>query len=172
MTTALLRASATAAAPARVLAGCGSPNGATRYRVDGDSMAPALKAGTTVTAQPVPKSGYAAKRGDIVVFHAPLSWPGGKADVRIKRVVGLGGETVACCDDQGRVAVNGAGLPEPYVGENAPLDRTVHCGGRRFGEVRVPADQLFVLGDSRAVSVDSACNGPIPASSVIAVVAA
>src|SRR3954462_6840323 len=40
----------------------------------------------------------------------------------VKRVIGVGGDTVACCDAAGRVTVNNVPLDEPYVFENNPLD--------------------------------------------------
>lgn len=153
-----------------LLAGCGGA-GTERYRVGSDSMAPGIRAGTTVTAHPVEPGTYSGRRGEIVVFPKPASWPGDTGNMQVKRVVAVGGDTVACCDAAGRVTVGGVSLDEPYLGENAPLDGpSTGCGGRRFGPVTVPADQVFVLGDTRLVSVDSACNGPIPASSVVATV--
>jgi len=67
----------------------------------------------------------------------------------IKRVIGLPGDVVRCCDGQGRVLVNGHPLDEPYVFDDTPPD------GRTFGPVTVPAGRLFVLGDHRKVSADS-----------------
>lgn len=151
-----------------VLVGCGGDN---RYQVDSGSMEPTIKAGSTVVADEVAAGRYEGRRGDIVVFRRPASWPPEAGDILVKRVVATGGETVACCDQQGRVTVDGHALDEPYLGTNAPLDGPAGgCGGRRFGPVTVPADDLFVLGDTRLISVDSACHGPIPADAVIGVV--
>jgi signal peptidase I len=80
----------------------------------------------------------------------------------VKRVIGVGGDTVACCDDQGRVTVNGVALDEPYVFENNPLD-----AGRTFAPFKVPDGQLWVMGDHRGDSGDSRINGPIPTDRVI-----
>jgi signal peptidase I len=111
-------------------------------------------------------------RGEIVVFKAPESWgaevPGGgggnvlsralRAIGRplgfvapdeqdfIKRVIGVGGDVVACCDRSGRVTVNGVGLDETYVFENDQ---------QRFGPVTVPKGRLWVMGDHRGESADS-----------------
>jgi len=76
----------------------------------------------------------------------------------IKRVIGVGGDTVACCDAQGRVTVNGHPLDESYVFEN---------DYQRFGPVKVPKGYLWVMGDHRGASSDARQNGPIPQSKVV-----
>jgi signal peptidase I len=82
----------------------------------------------------------------------------------IKRVIGIGGDTVACCDDQGRVTVNGKPLDEPYVFED---------DHRSFGPVTVPKGELWVMGDHRGDSDDSRGspgqppNGTVPISKVV-----
>ncbi len=80
----------------------------------------------------------------------------------IKRVIGVGGDTVMCCDAQGRVLVNGRPLDEPYVYENSPVG-----AGREFAQVTVPPGQLWVMGDHRSESSDSRVNGTIPQSKVV-----
>jgi signal peptidase I len=81
----------------------------------------------------------------------------------IKRVIGLPGDTVACCDDKGRVTVNGVPLDEPYIYENSALVE----GGRIFPPTKVPSGQLFVLGDHRSDSGDSRYSGFVPINHVI-----
>jgi signal peptidase I len=76
----------------------------------------------------------------------------------IKRVIGVGGDTVACCDAEGRVTVNGHPLDEPYVFEN---------DYQRFGPVKVPQGYLWVMGDHRGASSDARQNGPIPQNKVV-----
>jgi signal peptidase I len=115
-------------------------------------------------------------RGEVIVFRGTDSWnpePGvvqgdtgafgrvarglgeliglAQPDERdfVKRVIGLPGDTVKCCDDRGRVTVNDVPLDEPYVFDDTPLAQ------RPFGPVNVPAGRLFVLGDHRHVSADS-----------------
>ena len=113
--------------------------------------------------------------GDIVVFEGPESWspeveidePGnavssgllwlGRAigvappseDDFVKRVIATGGQTVQCCDAEGRVTVDGEPLEEPYVFENTPLE------SRAFSPVTVPEGRLWVMGDHRSASADS-----------------
>jgi signal peptidase I len=136
------------------------------------------------------------QRGEVVVFHGTDAWaphkpvetppsflakvgrtigdlvgvsqPGEKDF--IKRVIGVPGDRVRCCDDGGRVTVNGVSLDEPYVIRNAPVDmppNTGECRSRRFTEVVVPPGQLFVMGDHRLVSKDARCQGPVPIDNVI-----
>jgi signal peptidase I len=80
----------------------------------------------------------------------------------VKRVIGVGGDTVACCDAAGRVTVNNVPLDEPYVFENNPLD-----AGRTFAPIKVPDGDLWVMGDHRGDSADSRINGPVPQDRVI-----
>ena len=127
--------------------------------------------------------------GEVVVFHGPDGWlgeagvpaatglvavleqvgavvgitPPGSADF-VKRVVAIGGQTVQCCDSQGRVVVDGSPLEEPYV----RLDpRTGQGQQAAFGPVRVPDDHLWVMGDNRNNSADSRFRGPIPVAEVV-----
>ncbi|MEO3817955.1 signal peptidase I [Plantactinospora sp. B24E8] len=115
-----------------------------------------------------PDPGFVAKLGRTIGDLVGVSRPGDKDF--IKRVVGLPGDRVRCCDDQGRVTVNDAPLDEPYVLENSPLDLPPNrdeCRSRRFDEVVVPPGQLFVMGDHRLVSQDARCQGTVPIDNVI-----
>ena len=152
-----------------LLSGCGALDPRYHnYRMPSEAMQPAVKAGQTVRARVVEHGRYRPHRGDIVVFDAPPSWGTG---VFLKRVIGLPGEHVACCDPGGHVLVDGAPLAEPYVAEDAPLDGPPgNCVGRRFGPVEVPPAAIFVAGDRRGMSGDSRCSGPVPADRVIGVV--
>ncbi|MFJ6197257.1 signal peptidase I [Micromonospora sp. NPDC092111] len=117
---------------------------------------------------PTPPAGITGKVGRTLGDLVGVSRPGEKDF--IKRVIGLPGDRVECCDEQGRVLVNGVPLDEPYVVRDSPLDvppNPKECRSRRFDEVVVPPGQIFVMGDHRLVSQDARCQGPVPIDNVI-----
>jgi signal peptidase I len=117
------------------------------------------------------------RQGDIVVFRGPESWApevriAGPSNVVqrglrsigqligiaqpsekdfIKRVIAVGGQTVQCCDPQGRVMVDGRPLDEPYI----YLDGEEDVRLSQFGPITVPPGRLWVMGDHRNASADS-----------------
>ena len=102
-------------------------------------------------------------RGQVVVFQPPASWTD-RTEPFIKRVIGVGGDTVEVRD--GQVFVNGVALDEPYLFRNAAGVAEPTVAGDQTRWV-VPDGELFVMGDHRQVSADSRVSGPIPVSSVI-----
>jgi signal peptidase I len=119
--------------------------------------------------EPVSNS-FAAKLGRTIGDLVGVSRPG-ERDF-IKRVIGLPGDKVACCDDKGRITVNGVGIDESYIAEgyNSDLNQPPNpnqCTSRRFTEITIPAGEMFVMGDHRAVSQDARCQGPVPIKNII-----
>lgn len=114
-------------------------------RVQSDSMAPALKAGNLVALSRL----GAVERFDVIGFDGRGSFlPRDHTQVTfVKRVIGLPGDRVTCCDPQGQVLVNGTPLPEDYV-DAANVDTL------KF-DVVVPSQKLWVMGDNRIQSTDS-----------------
>ncbi|MEU8814036.1 signal peptidase I [Actinoplanes sp. NPDC048796] len=113
---------------------------------------------------------FVAKLGRTVGDLVGVSRPG-ERDF-IKRVIGLPGDKVACCDAKGRITVNGVGIDESYIadGFNSDLNQPPNpnqCTSRRFTEVTVPPGEMFVMGDHREVSQDARCQGPVPIDNVI-----
>lgn len=115
----------------------------------GADMEPTIRPGQSVTATKVDPGEYQPKRGDIVAFSAPDGWLATKGDSKlVKRVIGLPGERVACCDPSGKWTVDGKPLAEPYVKAGS----ATACGPV---EVVVPDGRLWVMGDNRTASNDS-----------------
>ncbi|WP_245966416.1 signal peptidase I [Sphaerisporangium album] len=82
-------------------------------------------------------------RGEVVVFHG---WDGTPT---IKRVIGIGGDHVKCCDAQNRITVNGVPLDEESY-----LNPDDFPSQEKF-DVTVPEGRLWLMGDHRAASEDS-----------------
>ncbi len=124
------------------------------FRIDGTSMEPNVHNGEYVIVNKTAYwFGHNPQRGDVVVFQAPDQ----PQNDRVKRVIGLPGETVEVRSD-GTVYVNGQQLEEPYLPSH-------HSG--TSGTWTVPEDEYFVMGDNRSVSYDSREGGPVPRSNII-----
>lgn len=94
------------------------------------------------------------ERGEIVVFHAPPEWRATAAgEAFIKRVIAVGGDTIACCDTEGRLIINDHPLDEPYLFQN---NGVADAAATTAFEVVVPQGRLWVMGDHRSWSGDSA----------------
>ncbi|WP_405857983.1 signal peptidase I [Streptomyces sp. NBC_00090] len=134
------------------------------YTVPTDSMTPTIAVGSRVLAERI--DGDEVRRGDIVVFTDPL-WGGSPM---VKRVVAVGGDTIACCDADGRLTVNGKAVHEPYL--RPGIGGRIVASGQDFSAT-VPEGNLFLLGDDRHTSLDSrshldeAGQGSVPRSTVI-----
>jgi signal peptidase I len=122
-----------------------------RIRVDGESMVPTLVTGEYVIVSRMSYRFNTPQRGDIIVFHFPRD----PKEEYIKRIIGLPGDEVQVMN--GQVYINGQLLNESYV--NVKMDYN--------GTWRVPAGQLFVLGDNRNNSSDSHDWGPVPMDYVV-----
>ncbi len=162
------------------------------FRIPSGSMEDTLHVGDRVLVNKVVYDLRGIDRGDIVVFNGQGSWdpPASPAaapnlvvrgyhDVLravgletngtdyIKRVIGLPGDRVACCDADGRITVNGTSLQE-----GAYLYPGGDPSAQRFSVV-VPPGRIWLMGDHRADSADSRYHmqgpgdGTVPANEVV-----
>ena len=147
------------------------------FTVTAASMTPTLQEGDRVIVLR-PTVDRPVERGDVVVVDVRGTFVSGRAVTGpvagtplaqapadafvVKRVVGLSGERVACCDSQGRVTVDGVPLDEAYLA--AGVDPSL----APFAAV-VPAGRLWVMGDNRAVSEDSRSHVGSPGGGTLAV---
>ena len=122
----------------------------TPYRVESDSMAPTIESDSTVYVSRVALMGGDLRPGELIAFDGPRG-------TMVKRVVGVGGDSVAIVD--ATLYVNGEPRDEPYTDPRA-LD------GVFFGPVNVPPGHVFVLGDNRFRSIDSRAFGSVPLEAV------
>jgi signal peptidase I len=140
------------------------------FSVPSGSMQETLEPGDRILVSRLQR-GPSIERGDVVVFDGTDTWgkPAGSdtasgprqlltsilaivslssgADY-VKRVVGVPGDHVVCCDVDGRLTVNGVAVDEPYLYPGNPPSTT------RF-DVTVPAGKIWVMGDHRSASADS-----------------
>jgi len=145
------------------------------FVIPSSSMENTLLIGDRVAVQKV--VGYS--RGDIVVFRDSLGWlgdappqedfgqqllifiglaPDESSNHLIKRVIGIAGDHVACCDAQGRLTVNGVALNEQSYLYTDQLTGKQAEPSRAAFDVVVPAGTVFVMGDHRNQSEDSRCH--------------
>ncbi|MDR7083993.1 signal peptidase I [Arthrobacter ginsengisoli] len=140
------------------------------YYIPSASMEPLFREGDRILVSRTDFRAGPVGRGDIVVFDgrgsfAPLNsgqgpvldflggvghWIGlsGGENTFIKRIIGLPGDHVICCDGAGKLTVNGQQLAEPYL---YPGDSTSE---QKFSVI-VPPGRLWLMGDHRSLSADS-----------------
>ncbi len=121
-------------------------------RVGSASMAPTFAPGDQVVVDKLTPRMFRPHRMDVVTAKVP-----GARQSMLKRVLGVGGDTVAIED--GVLYVNGRLVAEPYV--DLRLMDSVY-----FGPVEVPQGTVFLLGDNRPTSIDSRSFGPVPEADI------
>ncbi len=135
------------------------------YQVKQQSMERTLEPGQYVLVDKLTPRVDAYKRGDIVVFKPPPDWAQPDNTPFIKRVIGVGGETVEVRDD-GKVYVNDVALNEPYLFEDDGIAEPTDVDPDRDSWT-IPEGELFLMGDHRSNSADSRAFGPVPVDNVI-----
>jgi signal peptidase I len=111
-------------------------------KVEGTSMMPGLEDQERIFVNKFVYRWEPIQRGDIIVFRYPRD----TSKSYIKRVIGIAGDHIRI--ETGQVYVNGEPVDEDYV----PTD---YADERSYGEIVVPANSFFVLGDHRSMSNDS-----------------
>lgn len=143
------------------------------FYIPSESMVSTLDINDRIFVNLLVPEPFALERGDVVVFKDTKGWlpptpqkadgpftfvedgltfvgllPDNSEQHLVKRVIGLPGDHVICCDADGRLTVNGASLDETYVNPaEVPLVRNF--------DVVVPAGKVWVMGDNRNHSADS-----------------
>ncbi|MFI0897774.1 signal peptidase I [Streptomyces sp. NPDC020983] len=119
------------------------------YQVPSGSMEGTLRIGDRVLVDKLAyRFGGTPRRGDVIVFDGDGSFTQGPGTDFVKRVIGVGGDRVTCCDAEGRILVNGHPLDETYLYPGNTPSRV------RF-DIVVPDGKLWVMGDHRDDSRDS-----------------
>ncbi|MGA0078418.1 MAG: signal peptidase I [Candidatus Nanopelagicales bacterium] len=156
------------------------------FYVPSASMEDTLQLQDRIIASKFSKIYSPVDRGDVIVFRDPGGWlpdsqgssnpvvralifvgllPSDEGKDLVKRVIAKGGDEVICCDDAGRIIVNGVPLEEDYLKSGVSSDQVEF-------EITVPEGRLFMLGDNRPNSRDSRYHlqiayGTIPESHVV-----
>lgn len=159
------------------------------FYIPSESMEPTLLVNDRIIVNQLVPEVVPLQRGDVVVFRDPGGWltavpqpPQAPLEAAadwvlslvglsasdsdehlIKRIIGLPGDRITCCNDLGQLSINGVPLDEPYV--ILPPD-TVAVAGQDFQE-QVPEGTLWVMGDNRYDSSDSRFNGVVPIADVV-----
>lgn len=127
------------------------------FIVSGSSMSPTFETGEYLIIDEISYRFNEPKRGDIII----LKKPNNESEYLIKRIVGLPEETITI--NKGIISIKSPGvngeivLSEPYVVNSNP----------DISEYKVGAQEYFVMGDNRPVSLDSRYIGSIPRDHII-----
>lgn len=160
------------------------------FYVPSSSMESTLLINDRIVASKLTTRFSEVQRGDVIVFRDPADWlpepvppqgvsgaitqgltfigvlPSGAGKDLVKRVIAIGGDRIACCDQQGRISLNGVPLDESDY-----LKPGVSTNQVEF-DVEIPEGHIFVMGDNRPDSRDSryhlqVANGGVPEASVV-----
>ncbi|MDF1602807.1 signal peptidase I [Nocardioides sp. YIM 152315] len=149
------------------------------FYIPSESMEPGLVKNDRILVE---KPSYwfdGPERGDVVVFKDPGGWLNGEEAAGpespvakvlskvglyptgghlVKRVIGVAGDTIECCDDQGRLTVNGQPLNEEdyaRLGGAECYGPMVNDCSKDWEVGPIPDGRIFVMGDNRSNSADS-----------------
>lgn len=144
------------------------------FFIPSSSMVPTLETDDKILVSKLTPGVFDLHRGDVIVFEDPGSWvaddPGRAETARyrvtkvlsyvglapdpaqnhlVKRLIGMPGDHVVCAAEGGALEVNGVTLDEPYINPETPACQAAF-------DVTVPDGDVWVMGDNRYASADSA----------------
>jgi signal peptidase I len=151
------------------------------FYIPSESMEPGLAVNDRILVQKPSYWTGEPQRGDVIVFDDPGDWLTGLQNPQpqnlltrglskiglypsgghlVKRVIGVEGDVIVCCDKEGRLSVNGQPIDESGYLLEQRSGKKKPCNGPMIHSCDwtagpVPADSLFVMGDNRANSADS-----------------
>lgn len=140
------------------------------YSIPSGSMEPTLQIGDRIVVNKLSYHLHGVDRTNIVVFSTPPNedCAGPPVADLVKRVIGLPGEIISLQD--GNVYINGRLLPEPFLPPNVRNDTYPGPDNNAYAlkhAYRIPAGDVYVMGDNRPNSCDSRYWGPIPESTIV-----
>ncbi|MEG1701849.1 MAG: signal peptidase I [Erysipelotrichaceae bacterium] len=130
--------------------------------VMGDSMYPTLLNGEKGLSNVFTRLTTSIQRFDVVVVKEPIS-----QDLWVKRVIGLPGDVIEYKKDQ--LFVNGKRVKETFLNKAYVDEKTSENNffTADFKSRKLKADEYFLMGDNRGVSLDSRARGPFKESQII-----
>lgn len=157
------------------------------FYVPSQSMENTLMPNDRILASKITTQLSGVGRGEVVVFKDPGGWlapvdnskegvlhkglefvgllPSSSGDDLVKRVIGIAGDHVVCCNADKQIVLNGVGLVEPYIKPGSGTAQVPF-------DIVVPPESVFVMGDNRSQSADSryhmtANNGGVPLDDIV-----
>lgn len=156
------------------------------FFIPSGSMLETLQIDDRIIVNKLVPSLIAVERGDVVVFQDPGGWLGeldapeldpvtaaldwvlssfgvtapDSAQHLVKRVIGVGGDRVICCDADGKISINGVPITEEYLQPGKEPSATEF-------DVTVPQNSFWVLGDNRDNSADSRFHMELPSKGFV-----
>jgi len=132
------------------------------YSIPSGSMIPTLQIGDRILVDKLSYHLHAVHRGDVIVFATPpKEIPVLMVNDLVKRVIGLPGETISS-GPRSEVFINGKLIDQPWLTASARNDP-----GPPIRKQKIPAGEVFVMGDNRGSSDDSRFIGPIKESLIV-----
>jgi signal peptidase I len=140
------------------------------YSIPSGSMEPTLNVNDRILVDKLAYHFHSVHTGDVVVFTTPKDehCAGPPVNDLVKRVIGLAGQTITLSD--GQVYIDSKLLTQSWLPAAVQHQTYPIQNGSPYGlskPYRVPANEVFVMGDNRTESCDSRYWGPIKTSTIV-----